>query len=841
MNNQSKPENSLPGDSESHEQSLLRELQRLKRSSARDRELLQLIVNSGEGFNWLIDNSEKIHFLTQISALESGIDWGRIKAAGWLSLVPESDRLRNQILWADHMSCNQPFEMELPIERVDKSTSWFLLRATPTTQPLADMAKWIGTCRNIDLEKKNATKLEAALKTRSEFIAHISHELRTPLNGILPMIEVILRGELTDETRGHALTLKEAGNSLLNVINNVLEFSKIEAGKIQLTASEFDLSTLVESAAQILAPAAAAKNVLLSVSIDRNLPAQITGDPQRLRQVLLNLCGNAIKFTDSGFVRLDVQHSKTTAPYGDIKFSVIDSGPGIDKGLEAHLFEPFFQGSGETFRSDAGTGLGLSISKHMVTMMGGQMFLQSEPGQGSTFGFSIPCSHSPKNEITTIWDSQESTKLATTVLTFEPQQRGCNAIAESLRRFGATVQSTSDSARVMESLAADGRKVETIKSIVVLDLVRFKQESLELKNKILQSPLAAAVNFIEVTAEAKAEEAEPAEIGSGTTTLAMPLRRQNIQNCFDSILKPGGAGRKQKTRSHSSTMQLDEVAQALSLHTESLTGGKRWVLVADDHAINRQVAYLFLSDLGFSVDLANDGVEAVQFFKTKRYDLVFLDCQMPRIDGFSAAKIIKEIQARMGRSVPVIAMTANAVEGTREECLAHDMDDYVSKPVDPAYLQKVVENWLGRQTPKTAFAKTQSGSNWPEYSTNYSQMNLNKLREKFSETQVVQILNIFMENIPQEIKQLHTLFAAGDFKNFERKLISMRSSFLTLEAHPLASLCADLTSAIQRQDIPLVKEKLHLLDRAVGQLNLDLNHAQADRSTITLPTVTTHP
>jgi len=302
---------------------------------------------------------------------------------------------------------------------------------------------------DLEANKETINQLKSALTVKAEFFAQVNHELRPPLNGMLPMIEMILRSELSDETRDYVLTLRTASLSLLNIINDVLDFSKFEAGRFEVASAQVDLAETVEGVAQILAPAAASKNILLLSVIDKDVPETIIGDPQKIRQVLLNLSGNAIKFTETGVVTIKVSTVKPENMPKQLLFTVSDSGPGISPELMSHLFEPFFQGPIAKENQISGTGLGLSISKHLVELMAGKMFVDSTLSVGSTFGFSLPQEELVNQEILKVWASprteldslaQEQARTAArttkfSALTLEPAHDGKFAICDLLKTF----------------------------------------------------------------------------------------------------------------------------------------------------------------------------------------------------------------------------------------------------------------------------------------------------------------------------------------------------------------------------------------------------------------------
>ena len=728
----------------------------------RERAHLQSVIGCVPGILWTMDQSGLPKFFSKASQVTTDLCWQTIEVHGWPALVDDDQRDAALKTWIFNL-LKESFGLEWALRQQDGSTAWYLISAQPSLDKNGSVEKWFGSCTNIDAEKKLAAALQTALKTRSEFVAHISHELRTPLNGILPMVELMLRGELSDEARAHALTLREAGSSLLNIINDILDFSKLEAGKISPTKVEFNLVTIVEGVAQILTPAAASKNLFLLTSIASAVPVHVVGDPQRLRQILLNLCSNAIKCTDQGHVVIKVAPANEVSGGTDLAFTVTDTGPGLNHDLMEHLFEPFFQGSGETYRPKAGTGLGLSISKQFVELMGGKIYVVTEPGAGSTFGFTVPLPIGANADSSDVWLPIAWKSDLLNVLTFEPCYEGRGIIGEALEHLGIRVQSIGNIEMALSMLKRNVQKAAT-RQVILVDMIRYQVPSRELLHQIQAGNLSDGLTVIEVVANGSSAIEDFENCDQRRITLVMPIQRQTVIKCFASLEESWRRG--PEKISATTTLRLDTVPEISPTDKTKLEGQEKQVLVADDNEVNRHVAKSFLTDMGLHVDLAMDGVEAVQAFKSKHYDLVFLDCQMPRLDGFGAAKIIKGLQSRTGIAVPVIAITANAVEGTREECLAHDMDDYLSKPIDPLVLERLVETWLGRTPKRLMFEKTSQTVLADGAGSATSLVNLTELRKVFSPLQIKKHFGGFHRDRAGSDRRIETAFGCTQLHCF---------------------------------------------------------------------------
>ncbi len=705
----------------------------------------------------------------------------------------------------------------------------------------------------IETNKEVVIQLKSALAIKAEFVAHVNHELRTPLNGMLPMIEMILRAELPPETREYVLTLREAGMSLLNIINDVLDFSKIEAGRLEVASVQFDLAETVEGVAQILAPAASSKNILLLSAIDKDVPETVIGDPQKIRQVLLNLCGNAIKFTETGIVTLKVSTVKPPDRPRQLLFTVNDSGPGISHELMSHLFEPFFQGPVARENHTAGTGLGLSISKRLVELMSGKMFVDSTLAVGSTFGFYLPQEEPANQEILRVWASPqispsplapERTGIAPrqsnlSAITLEPIHDGRSAITDVLKNFDLPTCS-GDTAQgiytVLAAKAANQAQNNSTIAVVFLDTVRLKDECHKLRSMVTNSAFVHSVKLVEVVSQDSLTPASSSNQDHEILTIPMPLRRQVVTNCLSKITNQKEF-RTITRAGQSTTLGLEACASVKAAAAELLRGEKKQVLVADDNKLNQRVAFIFLTDLGFETDLTSNGIEAVRAFKKKHYDLVFLDCQMPVLDGFEAAKIIKEIQQRRGVAVPIIAVTASALEGSREHCLANGMDDYISKPIDPNSLEKVVTNWLGNTFMRDTPPRATPVNNINSGTFVCQQANFIKLRKLYSEQQLKGILSLFRENCKADLAELQLLLAAQELTLFRQRLERFKDCCEIIDAVHIAKLCIRVGESTKQNDLSIARQQMEQLSNLVMVLDNELESALADRSTYTLPII----
>jgi two-component system, sensor histidine kinase and response regulator len=707
--------------------------------------------------------------------------------------------------------------------------------------------------RTIELKQKTeeaevlAQRATEASLSKSQFLANMSHEIRTPMNGVLGMTELLLGTDLNEKQRHLAETVSRSGEALLTVLNDILDYSKIEAGKLELESIPFDLRECVEEVMQLFAENAHQKGLELACQLDEDIPSALQGDPWRLRQILTNLVGNALKFTERGEVFVHVSALEKEEDYARLCFEVHDTGIGIAPEIREHIFEAFSQADGTTTRRYGGTGLGLAITKQLCEIMGGEISVEGTLNKGSIFRFTV-CLKTRSDPLQPKVSSHVDLK-GTRVLIVDDNATNRNILHHQVLSYGmrsGCAENGQNALEMLKKAIAMGDPYE----LAILDMMMPWMNGLELARAIKADSAIASVQLILLTSISQDYDSETMYSHGISAHLTKPVRQSRLYNCVASALG---------SQSGKNPQLMSESSDGDKANT--FPGAR--VLLAEDQPINQEVARCMMEIFGCRVEVVSNGQEALDALSKTPYDLVFMDCQMPELDGYAAAQIFREResqaaknqsgQAQSIRRTPIIALTAHAMQGDREQCIAAGMDDYLSKPFNRDRLFAVLKRWLPSKSTTdipvhtTWEDKTEQDQSkacrLPDGGNGGSNLHGEGLLDRFSHldhlnyqtleslrSMVIEgqhsllqkVIRIYIERSPKLIETIRNSITLGDAAAMQGAAHSLKSTSGNLGAMRVLELCKELETmgraGITENAIPLVPVLEDEYERVRGAL-----------------------
>ena len=725
-------------------------------------------------------------------------------------------------IWARLQEKKALTDLEVRLKRKDGNAVWVLENVSCVGGETGDPSSVEGTCIDITERKRAEGEMrkakeaaEAANRAKSQFLANMSHEIRTPMNGVIGVAGLLLDTQLTPEQRQYAEIVRSSGEALLAVINDILDFAKIEARKLTLDTADFDLRTVLEDAAAVLAIKASEKALELTCELEPGTPWLLRGDAGRVRQVLVNLLGNAVKFTAQGEVAIRVRSESEGDRTATLRFSVSDTGIGFQQDRASALFEPFVQADGSSTRRYGGTGLGLTISKQLVEMMGGQIGVESDEGRGSKFWFTAVFEKQPRPRAPVT--GVQPSLLGAKVLVVDDSATNQSLVHSILSSWGCRPEESGDGDSALAILRQAAQGADPFQ-IALLDMSLPGMDGEELGRRIAGDPQLKHIALVLMTGFGRNSDSARLQALGFSGHVIKPIWERTLREALlalrakgNGVVAPG-----EQVGQPPSTVRANRQAR---------------ILLAEDNLTNQEVAVAMLKKLGYSADLVANGAAALEALRKADYDLVLMDCEMPEMDGYEATKRIRDLRGGTRHPrIPIIAVTADAMTGDRDRCLQAGMNDYIAKPVELRILAVVLEKWLNPSASEVNLSAGQSPANTEAAfnQTVFSQAVFNQedllARLMGDRGLASKVVAGFLDDAPRQLRSLKKMLEEGDAVGARRQAHSLKGAAATMSAEGLRALCSEAQDAAAAMElsralalVPRLQEQFELLRTTLMQ------------------------